>query len=165
MGPDGIIYPGTCRDTPRTGPRPNNVNLRLDMKRAVDGLAALSFTEHLFGTPGVQNVNATNLIHTVGDVVLSRRDMATSYHLSVVIDDAAQKITDVIRGEDLFEATQIHVLLQQLLKFPSPEYHHHKLIRDAGGKRLAKRDDARAIALYRQQGLDPTDVKSLVGLG
>ena len=87
-----------------------------------------------------------------------------SYHLSVVLDDAAQNITHVVRGQDLFEATQIHVLLQALLDLPTPRYHHHKLIRDDAGKRLAKRDDARAIAKYRADGLAPADIRALVGL-
>ena len=87
-----------------------------------------------------------------------------SYHLSVVLDDAAQGITDVIRGEDLFEATKIHVLLQTLLDLPTPTYHHHALIRDDAGKRLAKRDDARAIAKYRADGATPADIRKMVGL-
>jgi glutamyl-Q tRNA(Asp) synthetase len=91
--------------------------------------------------------------------------MGTSYHLSVVVDDAAQGITDVVRGEDLFDATPIHVLLQNLLQLSTPTYYHHKLIRDENGKRLAKRDDARAIATYRADGATPQDIRRLVGLG
>ncbi|MBT5295816.1 MAG: tRNA glutamyl-Q(34) synthetase GluQRS, partial [Octadecabacter sp.] len=90
--------------------------------------------------------------------------MGTSYHLSVVIDDAAQNITHVVRGQDLFEATKIHVILQRLLGLPTPTYHHHKLIRDENGKRLAKRDDARAISKYRADGCSPDDILKLVGL-
>jgi glutamyl-Q tRNA(Asp) synthetase len=88
--------------------------------------------------------------------------MGTSYHLSVVLDDAAQQITEVVRGADLFEATFIHVLLQRLLDLPTPAYHHHRLIRDDRGKRLAKRDDARAISLYREEGLRPEDIREMV---
>ncbi|MBC7179429.1 MAG: tRNA glutamyl-Q(34) synthetase GluQRS, partial [Roseovarius sp.] len=91
-------------------------------------------------------------------------EMGASYHLSVVVDDADQGITHVIRGEDLQEATQIHVLLQRLLGLPTPAYHHHALIRDDAGKRLAKRDDARAIATYRAQGASPSDIRAMVGL-
>lgn len=87
--------------------------------------------------------------------------MATSYHLSVVVDDAAQGITHVVRGRDLFEATAIHVVLQALLELPVPDYHHHRLIRDATGKRLAKRDDARALSAYRAEGLSPQQVIAL----
>ena len=90
--------------------------------------------------------------------------MATSYHLSVTVDDAAQGVTHVVRGQDLFEATKIHVLLQQLLGLPLPLYHHHRLIRDDAGKRLAKRDDARAIATYRAEGATPQDIRRMVGL-
>jgi glutamyl-Q tRNA(Asp) synthetase len=80
------------------------------------------------------------------------------------VDDAAQAITHVIRGADLFEATRIHVLLQNLLGLSTPIYHHHELIRDDHGKRLAKRDDARAIALYRSEGLTPTALRTMIGL-
>lgn len=90
--------------------------------------------------------------------------MGTSYHLSVVVDDAAQGITLVTRGEDLFESTYIHVLLQALLELPTPLYHHHRLIRDDDGKRLAKRDDARALRLYREQGCTPGDIRRMLGL-
>ena len=105
-----------------------------------------------------------DLPETVGDVVLARRDMGASYHLAVVLDDADQGSTDVIRGADLEDATQIHVLLQRLLGLDTPAYHHHRLIRDAAGRRLAKRDDARAIATYRAAGATPQDIRAIVGL-
>ena len=81
-----------------------------------------------------------------------------------MLDDAAQNVTHVIRGTDLFDATQIHVVLQKLLGLATPTYHHHHLIRDAAGKRLAKRDDARAIAKYRADGATPDDIRKMVGL-
>ena len=87
-----------------------------------------------------------------------------NYHLSVVLDDADSGVTYVIRGQDLHDATLIHVLLQDLLGLPTPTYQHHKLIRDNMGKRLAKRDDARAIATYRAEGKSPNDIRALVGL-
>ena len=90
--------------------------------------------------------------------------MGTSYHLSVVLDDAEQNITDVVRGEDLFDATAIHVLIQALFDLPTPRYHHHRLIRDDAGKRLAKRDDARAIAKYRADGASAQDIRALLDL-
>ena len=96
--------------------------------------------------------------------MLARRDMGTSYHLAVVIDDAAQDVTLVTRGQDLFDATQIHVLLQHLLGVPVPVYHHHRLIRDGSGKRLAKRDDARAISTYRAEGLGPQQIRKMIGV-
>ena len=100
----------------------------------------------------------------IGDVVLARRGMGTSYHLSVVVDDAQQQITCVTRGKDLLDSTYIHIILQKLLELPQPRYHHHRLIRDAAGQRLAKRDDARALQLYRSEGYGPGDILQLVGL-
>jgi glutamyl-Q tRNA(Asp) synthetase len=150
-GPDGVIYPGTCRPaTPPTGPMPQDSALRLDIARACKTLA-----NHLTYNEKGETITPQNLPATVGDVVLARRDMGASYHLSVVLDDADQAITHVIRGQDLQDATQIHVLLQRLLGLPTPAYHHH---------RLAKRDDARAIATYRADGASPQDIRRLVGL-
>ncbi|WP_297771628.1 tRNA glutamyl-Q(34) synthetase GluQRS [uncultured Roseovarius sp.] len=159
-GPDGVIYPGTCRPaTLPKGPMPQDTALRLDMARACKMLdKPLEYQEK------GESVRPQHLPATVGDVVLARRDMGASYHLSVVLDDADQGITHVIRGQDLEDATQIHVLLQRLLGLPTPEYHHHRLIRDGHGKRLAKRDDARAIATYRADGVSPRDIRKLIGL-
>ena len=156
MGPDGIIYPGTCRNHDRHGPRPADAVLRLDVTRAAREVRYIDQSEI--------TVQADTFINDIGDVVLARRDMGTSYHLSVVVDDAAQGITDVVRGADLAEATPIHVLLQHLLGLPTPTYHHHRLFRDEAGKRLAKRDDARAIAKYRAEGATADDIRRLVGL-
>jgi glutamyl-Q tRNA(Asp) synthetase len=159
-GPDGIIYPGTCRDAPRRGPRPEGEALRLDMRKAAQALVIyyeLSDDTH-------SSLSPDEMVTTIGDIVLSRRDFLGSYHLSVVLDDADQEITHVIRGADLAEATPIHVLLQRLLGLPTPRYHHHRLIRDEAGKRLAKRDDARAIATYRAAGDTPADIRRRVGL-
>lgn len=167
MGPDGMIYPGTCRpERPPNGPRPKGVALRLNMRRALQGWR-FQFAEQGSGPEGQRGgiaISETALIKTVGDVVLARRDMGTSYHLSVVIDDAAQGVTHVTRGADLFEATQIHVVLQTLLQLSTPVYHHHRLIRDAAGKRLAKRDDARALSVFRDQGCSPTDIRRMLGV-
>lgn len=163
-GPDGVIYPGTCRRKNLELSEGNGSTLRLNMKKALSSVKdALTF-EELLHQPGRHDIAPDTLINKVGDIVLARKDMGTSYHLSVVLDDAAQGITDVIRGEDLFEATQIHVLLQKLLGLPTPIYHHHRLIRDETGKRLAKRDDARAIAKYREDGLTPADIRQMVNL-
>ena len=165
-GPDGVIYPGTCRpETPPTGPMPDGV-LRLDMAHALAHLPTPpQFEEQGNGPDGeTGRITASEMVEHVGDVVLARRDMGASYHLSVVVDDADQAITHVIRGQDLFAATQIHVLLQRLLGLPTPLYHHHRLIRDEAGKRLAKRDDARAIATYRAEGLSSSDIRMKVGL-
>jgi glutamyl-Q tRNA(Asp) synthetase len=162
-GPDGIIYPGTCRPPrPPIGPRPADAHLRLDMARAATG--PVRFTETGRRRDDI-TVTPDTLISMAGDIVLARRDMGTSYHLSVVVDDAAQVITHVTRGEDLFEATPIHVLLQRLLGLPTPTYHHHRLIRDENDKRLAKRNDAKAIRTYREGGATPADIRQMIGLG
>ena len=164
LGPDGIVYPGTCRDNTQdfTGPRPQGVALRLN----VESCSCPDFHYHEIGNGVAETMhsNLDEIIESVGAIVLARKDMGTSYHLSVVLDDAAQGITDVVRGNDLAEATKIHVLLQKLLKLPTPTYHHHSLIRDDHGKRLAKRDDARAISKYRAEGYTPQDIRKMVGL-
>jgi len=159
-GADGLVYPGTCRPaTPPTGALPGDAALRLDMARALAGLdGPLTFLEK--GCP----ITANPLAASLGDVVIASRAMGASYHLSVILDDADQNVSDVIRGEDLLEATPIHALLQRLLHLPTPRYHHHRLIRDTEGKRLAKRDDARAIATYRADGASPIDIRRMVGL-
>lgn len=161
IGPDGPVYPGTCR---HAGHDRREAAIRLDMARAMAAAGPLAFTETGPAHAGHHRIDATQMIAGVGDIVLARRDMGTSYHLSVVLDDAAQGVTHVTRGEDLFEATAIHVLLQRLLDLPTPVYHHHRLIRDAAGKRLAKRDDARALSKYRAEGATPQDIRALIGL-
>lgn len=162
-GPDGPVYPGTCRHRSMAEAGPEDV-LRLDIAQALDRAGPLEFTETGPVHPGHHQPEPQAMIAGIGDPVLARRDIGTSYHLAVVVDDAAEGITEVVRGADLFEATPIHVLLQKLLGLPLPLYHHHRLIRDAAGKRLAKRDDARAIARYRAEGLSPADIRRLVGL-
>lgn len=169
IGPDGLIYPGTCRPPAApSGPRPRGASLRLDMARACARLDhGIEFVETGCGPEGENgwcSWYADQMIAGVGDVVVARLGMETSYHLSVVVDDAAQGISHVVRGQDLFEATRIHVLLQGLLGMGRPVYHHHRLIRDDAGKRLAKRDDARAIARYRAEGVTPQALRDMVGL-
>lgn len=178
IGPDGPVYPGICpiafNDLPPSmSPRPESETLRISvhafeqfMTRNVEG-ACMYFTETGAGPKGESGiiaVSASQIEREVGDFVIARKDMGTSYHLSVVLDDAAQGVSHVVRGNDLFEATRIHVLLQKALGLPTPIYHHHKLIRDDAGKRLAKRDDARAISTYRAQGASPQDIRKLIGL-
>ncbi|AUH63503.1 tRNA glutamyl-Q(34) synthetase GluQRS [Paracoccus zhejiangensis] len=164
-GPDGLIYPGTCRHRPMSDVGEEDV-IRLDVARAFEALGThrLAFRDReiLLGEDHV--LTRDQFLDGIGDVILSRRGMGTSYHLAVVVDDAAQGITLVTRGKDLFDSTWIHVLLQKLLGLPTPLYHHHRLIRDDAGKRLAKRDDARAIRHYREDGASPQDIRQLLGL-
>jgi glutamyl-Q tRNA(Asp) synthetase len=157
IGPDGPVYPGTCRG------RQGDGALRLHMAAAMARVGPVTFLETGHHT-GAHTFDTAQMCYTIGDIVLARRDIGTSYHLSVVVDDAAQGITEVTRGEDLFSATPVHVVLQRLLGLPMPAYHHHRLIRDEAGKRLAKRDDARALATYRAAGATPADIRRMVGL-
>lgn len=167
LGPDGVVYPGTCQLKPLRAnhSRPKDVALRLDVQSCDAG--NIQFREMGSGPngeTGLIHMSHAEMVRDIGAIVLARKDMGTSYHLSVVLDDAAMGITHIVRGQDLFEATKIHVLLQKLLDLPTPTYHHHSLIRDENGKRLAKRDDARAIAKYRADGYTPNDIRKMVGL-
>jgi glutamyl-Q tRNA(Asp) synthetase len=99
-----------------------------------------------------------------GDVVLARKDTPTSYHLSVVVDDAAQGVTDVVRGHDLYHATSVHRLLQALLGLPAPRYRHHRLILDADGQKLSKSTRATGLRELRATGKTPVDIRAMVGL-
>lgn len=156
--PETAPYPGTCR---HAGHRSGA--LRLDMGRAM-AVAGGSVAFDDSGTrPGRHAFTTAQMLALHGDIVLARRDIGAAYHLAVVVDDAAQGVTEVTRGEDLFEATAVHVLLQRLLHLPRPAYHHHRLIRDEAGRRLAKRDDARALARYRAEGATPADIRRLAG--
>lgn len=143
---------------------PEGEALRLNLAEAAEKLGNidLHFTE--LGDTPPRTLTIKQLEETAGDIVVARKNFGTSYHLSVVVDDAFQQVTHVTRGADLQDATPIHVLLQKLLELPTPTYHHHPLIRDADGKRLAKRDDARAIATYRNEGASPDDIFAMIGL-
>ncbi|HUW79532.1 MAG TPA: tRNA glutamyl-Q(34) synthetase GluQRS [Acidocella sp.] len=151
-----VVYPGTCRKISEAE-RADRIAagepfaLRLAMDAAMAQAGAPKFFEE-----GAGWINATP--ERFGDVVLARRDIPTSYHLCVAHDDATQKITHVIRGEDLREATHIHVLLQALLGIATPVYAHHALLRDAAGKRLAKRDNALSLRSLRLSGVAAGDV-------
>ncbi|MFV0410899.1 MAG: tRNA glutamyl-Q(34) synthetase GluQRS [Paracoccus sp. (in: a-proteobacteria)] len=160
LGPDGLVYPGSCRGRPMRDLAQGDV-IRLDAGQAFDLLRdnMLSFQDR-----GPHVMSREAFLTGIGDVVLARKGMGTSYHLSVVIDDAAQGIDLVTRGRDLFGSTWIHVLLQRLLDLQTPDYRHHRLIRDEAGKRLAKRDDARSLRELRGQGLSPQDVWRMVGV-
>ncbi len=151
------VYPGTCRGRRDAPP---DAAWRLDLARARALAGPVGFRET--GPDRAAWVVASG--EALGDVVLARRDIGVAYHLAVVVDDAAQRISHVVRGSDLFEATGVHRLLQALLGLPTPVYHHHRLIRDAAGWRLAKRDDAASIASRRAAGATPADLRALVGL-
>ena len=146
--PDASIYPGTCR-----GLSADRIDLsrphawRLDMAAAVARIGPLAWSDH------GRAIAAKPL--TFGDVVLARKDAPASYHLAVTVDDADQKVTDIVRGRDLFASTHVHRLLQALLGLPAPAYHHHALLTDAAGDRLATRRGAPTLAQLRAAGTDP----------
>jgi glutamyl-Q tRNA(Asp) synthetase len=158
--PGPAVYPGTCRGR-RMSDMGDGEAVRLDLARALALAGPLAFTETGFHA-GTHAVDPAALLAGTGDVVLARKDIGAAYHLAVVVDDAYQGVTHVVRGEDLREATALHRLLQALLDLPVPVWHHHRLIRDASGRRLAKRDDARAIAALRAGGATPEDVRRMV---
>jgi glutamyl-Q tRNA(Asp) synthetase len=160
------VYPGTCRHRGMETRKPGDA-LRLNLAAALDSLAVadLGFTETGPSHPGRHEVDATDAQDRIGDVVLSRKgEDIVAYFLASAFDDADQGVTQVIRGEDLFDFTPIQVILQHLFGLPTPVYHHHRLIRDENGKRLAKRDDARALSKYRAEGATPADIRRMVGL-
>jgi glutamyl-Q tRNA(Asp) synthetase len=99
-----------------------------------------------------------------GDVILARKEAPTSYHLSVVVDDAHQGVTQVVRGQDLFHATSLHRLLQDLLGLRAPVYHHHRLILDADGRKLSKATGATGLRELRAAGATPADIRGMIGL-
>ncbi|WP_299686870.1 tRNA glutamyl-Q(34) synthetase GluQRS [uncultured Tateyamaria sp.] len=160
------VYPGTCRGRGMDSRHPDDA-LRLDLTAAFDVLrdADLRFEETGPTHKGHHTVTMDQAQKQIGDIVLSRKgEDIVAYFLASAFDDADQGITDVVRGEDLFAFTPIQVLLQHLLDLPTPRYHHHQLIRDDQGKRLAKRDDARAISKYRADGVTPDQMRSILSL-
>jgi glutamyl-Q tRNA(Asp) synthetase len=163
QGPSGeMLYPGICRtlsaDERRTRIAAGEpYALRLDVAAALGQTGPLHWHDLRAG-----EILATPERH--GDVVLARKDVPTSYHLAVTLDDARQGVTLVTRGDDLFHATHIHRLLQALLGLPTPRYYHHNLIADRNGQRLAKRNRAVSLRLLRQSGRTPDDVWRLIGL-
>ncbi|TGD45432.1 tRNA glutamyl-Q(34) synthetase GluQRS [Pseudotabrizicola sediminis] len=158
-------YPGTCRGRSMASRQPGDA-LRLDLAAALAQLPPdLGFTETGAAHAGPHIINPDDAINRIGDVVLSRKgEDIVAYFLASALDDADHGVTHVIRGEDLFDFTPVQVILQHLLGLPTPTYHHHRLIRDDDGKRLAKRDDARALSKYRAEGTTPQDIRRMVGL-
>lgn len=156
-GPDGPIYPGTCR--------------HLSDKEAADKLAEHKTANWRLNVPKAMEMTGSLFWHDrakgkieakpqdFGDVVIARKDVPTSYHLSVTFDDHLQGVTLVTRGEDLFRATDIHRLLQALLDFETPDYHHHSLLLDADGKRFAKRDKSVTLRALREEGIAADEIR------
>jgi glutamyl-Q tRNA(Asp) synthetase len=167
--PDGApLYPGTARllsSDARARLLESGVPyaLRLDIAAACARAGDLRWIEHGEGPNGETGAVAARP-QGWGDVVLARKETPTSYHLSVVIDDALQGVSEVVRGQDLFWSTGIHRLLQQLLGLPQPTYRHHRLIRDAAGQKLSKSTNATGLRELRTAGASPTDIRRLVGL-
>jgi len=165
--PDGgPVYPGTCRqlsldERARRLASGQNAALRLDMAQAVSEAAMLlAWCEFAEGEEG-HDIRAEPQLW--GDAVLARKDIPTSYHISVVIDDARQGVTDVVRGKDLFDATSLHRLLQALLDLPAPRYRHHDLLRDATGQKLSKSTRAKSLRALRAEGVTAQDVRRRLG--
>lgn len=159
QGPEGKLYPGTCRAlTPEERARRRAAGeayaLRLDVAKALGRTGPLDWHDERAG-----RVAADPL--ALGDVVLARKDTPTSYHLAVTVDDALQGITLVTRGIDLFAATHVHRLLQALLGLPTPDYCHHALLTDAAGRRYAKRDRSLTLRALREAGCTPDEVRAM----
>ena len=167
-GEEGPAYPGTCRGVAVDLSRPHA--WRLDIAKALNSLFSRGS-----GSPASEKGLGSRLRGNTltfsndgleipadpapfGDLVLARKDAPASYHLAVVADDAAQGVTDVVRGRDLLAATHVHRLLQTLLDLPTPRYHHHELLTDESGRRLAKRHGAPTLADLRASGADPADL-------
>jgi glutamyl-Q tRNA(Asp) synthetase len=168
--PDGVpIYQGRARhlsaaECRRRREAGEPFALRLAMDKAVARAGVLTWSETGFGPHGQTGV-ITAAPQMWGDVVLARKDSPASYHLAVVVDDALQGATDIIRGQDLFWSTGIHRLLQTLLGLPEPAYHHHKLILDETGQKLSKSTNATGLRELRAAGFKPFDIRRMVGLG
>jgi glutamyl-Q tRNA(Asp) synthetase len=167
--PDGVpLYPVNAKIFP-LDERKRRIEsgkpyaLRLDMQAALKQVGPLTWQETGEG-PGGEAGTIVTIPAIWGDVILARKEIPTSYHLAVVVDDAAQSVTDVVRGRDLFHATAVHRLLQELLGLPQPRYHHHRLILDADGTKLSKSTQATGLRELRARGANPADIRRLAGL-
>ncbi len=159
------VYPQTCKSR-HMNDRLKGDALRLHLNKALQRLPDhISFHEEGPIYKGEHHIDAQHALQTIGDIVVSRKgDEIIAYFLASALDDIHQGITHVVRGADLFEFTSIQVILLSLLGHKPPIYHHHDLIRDENGKRLAKRDDAKAIRKYRDEELSPHDIRVILGL-
>jgi glutamyl-Q tRNA(Asp) synthetase len=167
--PDGApLYPGAAKSlTPDARARWLESGapyaLRLDMAAACARAGDIGWIEHGEGPDGETGAVAARP-EAWGDVILARKETPTSYHLSVVIDDTLQGVTEVVRGADLFWSTSVHRLLQQLLDLPQPAYRHHRLVLDRAGRKLSKSTEATGLRELRAGGAAPADIRRLVGL-
>ena len=167
-GPDGPIYPGTCRalssdERARRVAAGEAYALRLDVGKAAREIGAPFFEERGVGPNGeTGRIRVDPLLY--GDVVLARKEMPAAYHLAVVVDDAFQGVTLVTRGNDLFASTSVQRLLQALLGLPAPTYAHHRLILDEHGKKFSKRDRAITLRALREAGVTPQEIRARLGL-
>lgn len=166
------LYPGTDRDlepdaiqTRIAAGDAYALRLRIDkaVAMAIDMAGPLTWNEQGKGPDGETGTIAANP-SAWGDFMVARKDTPTSYHLAVVVDDAEQSVTHVVRGQDLFAATAAHVLLQRLLGLPSPIYHHHALVNDEAGRKLSKSDGATSLRSLREAGATPTDIRRMIGI-
>jgi glutamyl-Q tRNA(Asp) synthetase len=167
--PDGSpLYPGMAKqlapdERARRIAAGEPYALRLDMDAALKRTGALTWVE-IGADPKQDHETLMAEPQAWGDVVLARKDTPTSYHLSVAVDDALQGITHVVRGQDLYQATSVHRVLQTLLGLPPPLYHHHRLVLDAEGHKLSKSTQATALRELRQKGATPADIRRMIGL-
>lgn len=167
-GPDGPIYPGTCRhlsadERARRVAAGTSYAVRLDSTKAAAMAGPLTFEESGVGPQGERGVIAAQPT-LFGDIVLARKEMAAAYHLAVVADDAFQSVTRVTRGNDLFAATHVQRLLQTLLGLAEPSYAHHRLILDAEGRKFSKRDRAVTLKSLREAGVTPDGIRARLNL-
>jgi glutamyl-Q tRNA(Asp) synthetase len=166
--PDGTpLYPQTCRalapdDVARRLASGQNAALRLRMNQAVAQAATILAWRDYGDADEPRDVRAEPM--RWGDVAIARKDVPASYHLAVVVDDALQGVTDVVRGADLLQATSVHRLLQALLDLPAPVYRHHALVLDAQGRKLSKSEGATSLRALRAQGASPDDVRAMAGV-
>lgn len=169
-GPDGVIYPGPAERLSATEEAKrmeagDAFAWRLSMKAAeaeLGDLSRLTFLEEGQGADGETGL-ITIRADLIGDVIIGRKDVGTSYHLAVTLDDALQGISHVVRGQDLFFATSVHRILQALLDLPVPVYRHHKLLTGPDGKRFAKRDKAQTLHALRSNGIKAADLVRSLG--
>jgi glutamyl-Q tRNA(Asp) synthetase len=168
--PDGVpLYAGQARKMSRAQRDRRRRDgdpfaLRLAMDAAVARTGVLTWTETGSGPQG-ETGSIAAMPQMWGDVILGRKEVRTSYHLAVVVDDALQGVSDVVRGQDLFWSTSIHRLLQALLGLAEPVYHHHRLILDASGRKLSKASQAKSLRELRADGATARDIRRMVGLG